>query len=92
MQQLTLLSDQPASRRTDNSASKAAEARQNASGRRASDQRKVLEAVKKYPGRTSKELAEIAGLERYMTARRLPDLLDAKLVTRLNGENGWRWW
>ena len=35
---------------------------------------KVLAAVKAHPGLTSKELAAEAGLDRYMVARRLPEI------------------
>jgi hypothetical protein len=44
------------------------------SGARDSQKREVYFAVKQYPDRTSAELAVITGMDRYMLARRLPDL------------------
>ncbi len=44
------------------------------SGLRASQKRAVLNAVERFPGRTSAELADAADLDRYLVARRLPDL------------------
>jgi hypothetical protein len=89
-EQLQLLSKVPASRSTDNAASFRAEERQNKSGKRASDQHKALEAVRRYPGCTSKELAALTGLDRYMLARRLPDLHPVYL-DRIDGPDGFRW-
>lgn len=40
----------------------------------------VLEALKRYPMASSAELAQFAGLDRYMVARRLPELHQAHLV------------
>lgn len=37
----------------------------------------VLRSLRDLPGRTSRELAELAGLDRYMVARRLPELREA---------------
>ncbi len=91
MNQLPLLSKAPASRSTDNAASYRAEERITKSGKRAADQWIVREAVSRYPGMTSKELAQITGLCRYMLGRRLPELLPVH-VTRLNSPQGWRWY
>ena len=44
------------------------------SGARAQQQAQVASAVRQYPGLTSRELAFSAGLDRYMVARRLPEL------------------
>lgn len=59
----------------------------------------VLGLVKSAPGRTSKELAAVdsfmrgkCGLDRYQIARRLPELLNAKLVTRTDEDTESRWW
>lgn len=38
----------------------------------------ALNAVKKHPGLTSRELAVETGLDRYMLARRLPELVGVK--------------
>ena len=43
---------------------------------------RVLEALKKFPGSTSAELAQLAGLDRYMVARRLPDLEKCDYVSK----------
>jgi len=37
----------------------------------------VLAAVERFPGRTSKELSKLSGLDRFAIARRLPELRDA---------------
>ena len=89
-EQLPLLSKIPASRRTDNAASYRAEEQQNKSGRRATDQHKALEAVRAHPACTSKELATITGLNRYMLARRLPDLYPVH-VWRVDSKKGYLW-
>ena len=47
--------------------------------------------VATYPGRTSKELARISGMDRYALARRLPELLRAGVVRRTE-EGECRWW
>lgn len=44
------------------------------SGRLTAQQTEVLEALQRFPGSTSAELAEAAGIDRYRVARRLPDL------------------
>ncbi len=44
------------------------------SGARDCQKRDVYLAVKRFPDRTSAELAVITGMDRYMLARRLPDL------------------
>ena len=44
------------------------------SGARGKQKQRVLEALRSYPGRTSAELALAAALDRYLVARRLPDL------------------
>ena len=69
----------PASRATDGYGSTDAEARINASGTRARDQRTVLRAFIKHPGATTKEIAELEGLDRYMVGRRTPELAETYL-------------
>lgn len=44
------------------------------SGARRAQQQRVAAAVRKHPGLTSRELAEVAGMDRHMVARRLPEL------------------
>ena len=52
------------------------------SGRWRGDAERVLEALRYWPGRTSRELAERSGLDRYLVARRLPDLKETGHVER----------
>lgn len=82
----------PASRRSDSAASKRAEQRQNL-GQRNGDSAKVLKALCATPNTTSKGLAEQHGMDRYMVAKRLPDLLRNNLVDRAedpdSGEYRW---
>lgn len=52
------------------------------SGRHADQMTLALETVRKYPRKTSRELAEIRGCDRYLFARRLPDLLRLGLVEK----------
>jgi predicted HTH transcriptional regulator len=59
----------------------------------------AVAAVSNNPGRTSSELAEETGLDRYMLARRLPEALKAGAVTRngpradsYTGNPGMVWW
>lgn len=73
-EQMTLLSRTPASRAGDPSSSHDAEAEINRTGQRASQQHRVLAAVRRYPGRTSAELARLTGMDRHMVAKRLPEL------------------
>jgi hypothetical protein len=48
----------------------------------ASQAQRVLTALRQWPGSTSMELAAVAHLDRYATARRLPELLADGFVTR----------
>ena len=65
----------PASRSTDLETSHAAEKTVTESGARKTQAQQVLELLKRYPGNTSAELAYLGGtLNRWQTARRLPDL------------------
>lgn len=50
------------------------------SGRRESQLEKVLELVRLYPLSTSAELAKFGKMDRYVTARRLPELWEGKLI------------
>jgi predicted HTH transcriptional regulator len=49
-------------------------------GLRGRQKKQVLEAVKRFPDRTSAELALTLNLDRYAVARRLPDLMHDGLV------------
>lgn len=81
MEQTSLdLARTPASRRTDPSTSVAAEEKVTRNGKRGKQQRQVLSLIRRYPGRTSQELArtpEAAAyeLDRYDIARRCPELV-----------------
>lgn len=50
-----------------------------------------LNVVKANPGLTSKQLGRLA-LDRYIFARRLPELESAKLVRRSDEDKESRWW
>lgn len=51
------------------------------SGMRAEQKLAVLKALQQHPGTTSAELARESGLDRFLCARRLPDLRADDLVT-----------
>lgn len=87
--QLDLLSHAPIARRSDASTSHEAAEHITNNGTRARQQSAVLSLVHRFPGHTSAELAvksELSGggLDRFTTARRLPDLRNSWLVK--NGE------
>lgn len=81
--QKDLLSDQPIARSTDPETSHLAAAEVTKSGKRATQQHECLKGVKRYPGRTSAELAAALHIDRYIVARRLPELREAGKV--MNG-------
>lgn len=83
-EQLTLLADTPVARRTDPDTSKLAAIAITESGDRAAQQKHILALVESSPGLTSAELAHKFHLDRYIPARRLPELRKAGLV--VNGE------
>lgn len=72
----------PASRRTDPESSHKAEREINADGSRKAQQNLAIAAVAAFAGRTSQELAELTGHDRYMLARRLPEAEKARRVHR----------
>jgi len=79
----------PIARRSDPETSKEAAREITQSGRREGQLLVVLTLVRKYPRKTSAELAAKADLQgipfdRYVLARRLPELEKAGLVTKLN--------
>lgn len=102
MEQLSLIDSGAASHRTDPDSSRRAARRHEQSGRLDVDRRRVLEALKRFPGVTSKQLATICGFDRYMVAKRLPDLRRMGLVQNVAGDCGsaaggdtggeLRWW
>jgi len=93
------LFDRPLARASDPSTSHEAAADLVASGTWGKQKRQVYAVLCLYPGRTSAELAEVAGLDRYMLARRLPDLEDERLATKgskrrcdATGRKAVTWW
>lgn len=72
----------PAARNSDPVTSHLAAEEITASGVRFSQQRQVAHAVRRHPGHTSQELAELTGLDRYMLARRLPECETAGRVRK----------
>lgn len=56
------------------------EAAADVQARRDNEMAQVLEALRKWPSSTSRELAKRSGLDRYLVARRLPDLETLQLV------------
>lgn len=52
------------------------------SGRLARQAAAVLAAIRRWPGRTTWELSELAGLDRYACSRRAPYLAECGLVRR----------
>jgi predicted HTH transcriptional regulator len=72
----------PAARRTDPDSSKDAAWEMDWSGARGKQMGQVYELLSRLPGRTSLELAQHSGLDRYQIARRLADLEHAGLVAK----------
>lgn len=72
--------------------SERAEIRMRESGRMRSQALTVLEMIKANPGLTSKQLGAIGPLDRYQVARRTPELLAARKVTRTDENVESRWW
>lgn len=98
VKQLDLLSRSPIARSRDPQTSHDAAITITGSGARANQQRHVLYAVRRYPGLTSSELARAMGADRYMVARRLPELRAAGLVKnweprrcRVSGQKAMIW-
>lgn len=67
---------------TDPVSSHKAAADMERTGRAKAQAERVLAAIRRFPGSTSAELSKSAHIERYATARRLPELLKAGAVTR----------
>lgn len=78
--QLELFVGRGRARRSDPVTSHQAADEVERSGRVVSQQQRVLAAVRAFPGRTSRELAAEARLDRYMVARRLRELVRAGLL------------
>lgn len=89
----------PAARWTDPDTSHDAAEHVTRTGARGHQQRQAAEAVRNFPGKTSLELAEAAGMCRFMLARRLPECLTAGTVRRgqsrtcsVSGRRACTWW
>lgn len=86
-------------RYTDPSSSQEAAAHIVSSGAQAHQHSLSASAVRKFPGLTSLELARATGLDRFMLARRLPELAKQGLIRRgmvrkcsaSNGRSGCTW-
>lgn len=91
----SLVVDRPASRQADPRTSHQAESKLRKSGEMGAQQKRVLEAVRRWPGRTAVELAALLSREeghaehtaqgvktRYMVSRRIAELAKADLVRR----------
>jgi hypothetical protein len=72
----------PVARRSDPEPSHSAAREMTSSGRREGQLQGVLALVRKYPLSTSLELASRSQFDRYVIARRLPELERAHLVTK----------
>ena len=70
------LFDYPAAHRKDPLTSFEAAEKAEKSGKAAGQRQAVLAAVKRWPGRTSAELADLMAVDRHMPARRLSELRD----------------
>lgn len=77
--------ERPTARLRDPSTSHEAGETVRDSGQREEQQRQVLAALRAHPGVTSDELAHLAGLDRYMVGRRLPELRDERRVVEVRG-------
>lgn len=83
-----MLNHQPIFANNDPHTSALAAAEITSSGQRTSEKRKVLEALRAEPLHiTSMELAKRLGVDRYMVAKRLPDLACDGLVERCAARN-----
>ncbi len=97
--QLSMFAGPALARRTDPETSKIAARRIESKGKADAHRRKILAAVKTWPGKTSAELAPLAGMDRHAAARRLPELEASSYVRkgkpRVCGQNGTAavtWW
>lgn len=89
----------PAARAADPATSHAAAADVTASGVRSAQCARVLAGVRDYPGRTSRELAVLLGMDRHAVARRTADLEHAGKVRKgearpctAGGKPAVTWW
>lgn len=78
----------PRARRSDPLASHAAADALESSGRAASLMADVLDAVRRFPGLTSRELGLRTGIDRHDFGRRLPELERRRLIERVEEDPG----
>lgn len=81
-QRAPLRVETPIARARDPESSHLAAKEITANGKRQAQQQQTSDAVRAHPGRTSQELAQITGLDRYMLARRLPECVTAGTVKK----------
>lgn len=89
----------PIARASDPMSSHLAANEMTASGRRGQQIAWAIAAVRAYPGRTSQELCEVTGIDRYTLARRLPDAVTAGAIRKgiqracsVTGKTALTWW
>jgi hypothetical protein len=81
------------SRRLDPPSSKAAARKMVQTGTVASHEAIILNLVKQYPGRTTKQLASLGPLDRVEIARRMKKMEEKKLVKRTQeSKQECQWW
>jgi DNA-binding MarR family transcriptional regulator len=81
------------SRRDDPPASKVAARRMVETGAVASHEAIILNLLRQYPGRTSKQLSTLGPLDRVAIARRLKKMEEKKLIRRTQqGREECCWW
>lgn len=85
IEQLELLGSVARARRTDPVSSHLAAERVETIGKAQAQRIEALSAVARHPGRTSAELSELTTVDRYVLARRLPELRAESRVR--NGES-----
>jgi len=82
-----------ASRKHDPESSKRAAREIESSGALKGQRLIALRLVEQYPGRSSKELAQLGTLDRYQLARRLPEMVkENHLRVTQEGSEDQRWW
>lgn len=80
-------------RRSDPPSSKAAARKMVESGSVATHEAIILDLLRQYPGRTSKQLAAVGPLDRVAVARRLKKMEEKKLIRRTQqGRDECQWW
>lgn len=96
---MTLFDFIPAASAADPPTSHAAAREHTASGARGANCERVLSGIRAHPGRTSRELAALLGMDRHEVARRTADLMHAgrarqgePRVCSVGGRECVTWW